>query len=186
MIKELKKWVEYKIHGKYLREIDNWKIYSKTLLVEKKDLEGECEGLRTSLAMMQRQARDLNSTCNELKGAIEKIESNIRPPRFGGDLHSEMRFALHVVDRPYFEFVTAITPANISLIDAIDDEQYIKKQTLQLDTKLRCFYPAEHGLINEASHELQVMMARKCGEYVTHRLLHDQGWRCKKQFNEFG
>lgn len=186
MIKELKIWIKYKIHGKYLREIHALHNANRELWDDNKDLKGECEGLRASLAMMQRQTRDLNSTCNELKESIEKIESNIRPPRFDDNFHSEMRFALHVVDRPYFDFVAAITPANISLIDAVDDESYIKKQTLKLDTSLVGVYPTENGLLNEASYELQVMMARKCGEWVTHRLLADQGWRCKKQFNEFG
>ena len=186
MIKELKIWIKYKIHGKYLREIEDIKHGWAATINRKEEIENELRACLVKNKRLCDENHELISTCNELKESIEKIESNIRPPRFDDNFHSEMRFALHVVDRPYFDFVAAITPANISLIDAVDDESYIKKQTLKLDTSLVGVYPTENGLLNEASYELQVMMARKCGEWVTHRLLADQGWRCKKQFNEFG
>lgn len=155
------KWLENKIHGKYINRIQELQIYAF-----KQD--SLCSAIRKNhLNMVHKNSEILEKLCRA-KEVIEKIESSYSPEDMSN--WQELKLSLHVADKPFIDIITVIAPFSLK-------KGIAGSQRLELSTRLAVGGETTPEFMDELSHELMVALAKECGRNVENKILRNNGWR---------
>lgn len=134
----------------------------------------EIEQLQLKLISRKDEIEELNKKVSKLSHVVDKIEESYPPEHMIGI--EELRCNLAMVDKPYYQFVVAAKPLSFS-VGLTDKDLACNTKTIKLETMVAVTHvdcPEERS---QWSHQLAYNLARSCGDYVTDKLLKQDGWR---------
>lgn len=181
----MKKYLIEKIYGAHNKEIRriNYKLRVAHDRIRRLTDENSSYCLENNRLLKDN--KKLKQANIEMISSIEKIERNVRPARFDDNYHEEIVMALHLVDRPELNIIVGAMPLSITAHEAPTREiTGYNQKLIKLDTRITSSYLVDKKFFDQASYELQVRIAKRCGEIVEHKLLSSQGWRCDEDFND--
>lgn len=155
------KWLENKIHGKYIARI--LEIEACVL----REVNEYSELIKKYLNLVHENNEIKEKLCRA-KEVIEKIESSYRPEDMSSG--QELKLSLHVADKPFIDIITVIAPFSLK-------KDIRESQRLELNTRLAVGGETTPEFMDELSHELMVALAKECGRNVENKILRNNGWR---------